>query len=96
VLFRSKSLTGKEQYYELSRDLSDRLGEMKRSGFLKSKEYSAPIQEIRDILEILDKSIEIGRASCREKWIDVEGRRIRRKEVRNVNSFFIDIRLRFV
>ena len=58
TLKEKKSLTGKEQYYELSRDLSDRLGEMKRSGFLKSKEYSAPIQEIRDILEILDKSIE--------------------------------------
>ena len=30
----------------------------KKIGFLKSKEYSAPIQEIKDIIEILDKSLE--------------------------------------
>jgi tetratricopeptide (TPR) repeat protein len=55
---QKKSITGKEEYYELSRDISDKLGEVKRSGFLKPKEYSAPIQEIKDIIEILDKSIE--------------------------------------
>jgi tetratricopeptide (TPR) repeat protein len=55
---QKKSITGKEEYYELSRDISDKLGEVKRSGFLKAKEYSAPIQEIKDIIEILDKSIE--------------------------------------
>ena len=55
---QKKSITGKEEYYELSRDISDKIGEVKRSGFLKPKEYSAPIQEIKDIIEILDKSIE--------------------------------------
>ena len=55
---QKKSITGKEEYYELSRDISDKLGEVKRSGFLKPKEYSAPIQEIKDIIEILDKSTE--------------------------------------
>ena len=53
---QKKSITGKEEYYELSRDISDKLGEVKRSGFLKPKEYSAPIQEIKDIIEILDES----------------------------------------
>jgi DNA-binding MarR family transcriptional regulator len=53
-----KSYLGKEVSYELSRDISDKLGETKRSGFFKSKEYSAPIQEIKDIIEILDKSVE--------------------------------------
>ena len=53
-----KSYLGKEVSYELSRDISDNLGETKRSGFFKSKEYSAPIQEIKDIIEILDKSVE--------------------------------------
>ena len=43
---QKKSITGKEEYYELSRDISDKLGEVKRSGFLKPKEYSAPIQSI--------------------------------------------------
>ncbi|MGE5685783.1 MAG: tetratricopeptide repeat protein [Nitrososphaerota archaeon] len=55
---QKKSITGKEEYYELSRDIADKWGEVKRSGFLKPKEYSAPIQEIKDIIEILDKSIE--------------------------------------
>jgi tetratricopeptide (TPR) repeat protein len=55
---QKKSITGKEEYYELSREISDKLGEVKRSGFLKPKEYSAPLQEIKDIIEILDKSIE--------------------------------------
>jgi tetratricopeptide (TPR) repeat protein len=55
---QKKSITGKEEYYELSRDISDKLGEVKRSGFLKPKEYSAPIQEIKDIIVILDKSID--------------------------------------
>jgi tetratricopeptide (TPR) repeat protein len=58
IVKQKKSITGKEEYYELSRDISDKLGEVKRSGFLKPKEYSAPIQEIKDIIEILDKSIE--------------------------------------
>jgi tetratricopeptide (TPR) repeat protein len=55
---QKKSITGKEEYYELSGDISDKLGQVKRSGFLKPKEYSAPIQEIKDIIEILDKSVE--------------------------------------
>ena len=55
---QKKSLTGKEEYYELSRDISDKFGEVKRSGFLRSKEHYAPIQEIKDIIEILDESIE--------------------------------------
>ena len=58
IIKEKKSYLGKEVSYELSRDISDKLGEVKRSGFLKSKEYSAPIQEIKDIIEILDKSLE--------------------------------------
>jgi len=58
IIKEKKSYLGKEVTYELSRDISDKFGETKRSGFLKSKEYLAPVQEIRDIIEILDKSIE--------------------------------------
>jgi len=67
---QKKSITGKEEYYELSRDISDKLGEVKRSGFLKPKEYSAPIQEIKDIIEILDKSAESVKNSDLNKTID--------------------------
>ncbi|MDW0120617.1 MAG: tetratricopeptide repeat protein [Nitrososphaeraceae archaeon] len=67
---QKKSITGKEEYYELSRDISDKLGEVKRSGFLKPKEYSAPIQEIKDIIEILDKSAESVKNGDLNKTID--------------------------
>ena len=67
---QKKSITGKEEYYELSRDISDKLGEVKRSGFLKPKEYSAPIQEIKDIIEILDKSTESVKNSDLNQTID--------------------------
>jgi tetratricopeptide (TPR) repeat protein len=65
-----KSYLGKEVSYELSRDISDKLGETKRSGFFKSKEYSAPIQEIKDIIEILDKSIDSVKNGDVDKTID--------------------------
>ena len=67
---QKKSITGKEEYYELSRDISDKLGEVKRSGFFKPKEYSAPIQEIKDIIEILDKSTESVKNSDLNQTID--------------------------
>jgi tetratricopeptide (TPR) repeat protein len=67
---QKKSITGKEEYYELSRDISDKLGEVKRAGFLKPKEYSAPIQEIKDIIEILDKSIEFVKNGDMSQTID--------------------------
>ena len=67
---QKKSITGKEEYYELSRDISDKLGEVKRTGFLKPKEYSAPIQEIKDIIEILDKSTESVKNGDLDKTVD--------------------------
>jgi tetratricopeptide (TPR) repeat protein len=55
-----RSFTGKEEYYELAKGLTVKIGEMKRVGFLKSKrEYSAPVQEIKEILQSLDKAIEV-------------------------------------
>jgi tetratricopeptide (TPR) repeat protein len=65
-----KSYLGKDVSYELSRDISDKLGETKRSGFFKSKEYSAPIKEVKDIIEILDKSIESVKNGDIDKTID--------------------------
>jgi hypothetical protein len=51
IIKQKKSLTGKEEYYELSRDISDRLGEVKRSGFMKPKEYSALFRKSRILLK---------------------------------------------
>jgi tetratricopeptide (TPR) repeat protein len=60
VIRREKrGLIGKDEYYELAKGLSEKVGEVKRSGFLNSKkEYSAPLQEIKDILENLDNAVE--------------------------------------
>ena len=51
VIRREKrGLIGKDEYYELAKGLSEKIGEVKRSGLLNSKkEYSAPLQEIKDI-----------------------------------------------
>jgi hypothetical protein len=55
-----RSFTGKEEYYELAKGLTAKIGEMKRVGLLKSKrEYSAPVQEIKEILQSLDKAMEV-------------------------------------
>lgn len=60
VIRREKrGLIGKDEYYELAKGLSEKIGEVKRSGLLNSKkEYSAPLQEIKDILENLDEAVE--------------------------------------
>jgi tetratricopeptide (TPR) repeat protein len=54
-----KGILGKEAYYELVKGLSEKIGEVKRSGFLSTrKEFLAPVQEIKEILESLDKAVE--------------------------------------
>lgn len=48
--------TSKEEYYELTQDIADRLGSTTRDGlFGMKKKISAPIQELKDIIEILAK-----------------------------------------
>jgi tetratricopeptide (TPR) repeat protein len=48
--------TSKEEYYELTKDIADRLGSTTRDGlFGMKKKISAPIQELKDIIEILAK-----------------------------------------
>ncbi|MGD1835286.1 MAG: tetratricopeptide repeat protein [Nitrososphaeraceae archaeon] len=58
-----KNLFSKEQYYELSKDIASKVGTMKRSGFGRSKVVSPPVQQLKDISELLGKakdSIELG------------------------------------
>jgi tetratricopeptide (TPR) repeat protein len=48
--------TSKEEYYELTRDIANRLGSTTRDGlFGVKKKVSAPIQELKDIIGILAK-----------------------------------------
>jgi tetratricopeptide (TPR) repeat protein len=62
-----KSFTSREEYYELAKEIAYRVGTTKRSGLLgKSKEISAPVQQLKDIIEIIDRakgSIEKGDVS---------------------------------
>ncbi|MFZ0509973.1 MAG: tetratricopeptide repeat protein [Candidatus Nitrosopolaris sp.] len=51
--------TSKEEYYELVKEIADKVGVAKRVGLLgHSKEVSAPVQQLRDIIEVLGKAKE--------------------------------------
>jgi tetratricopeptide (TPR) repeat protein len=51
--------TSKEEYYELVKEIADKVGVAKRVGLLgHSKEMSAPVQQLRDIVEVLGKAKE--------------------------------------
>ncbi|MGE0242427.1 MAG: tetratricopeptide repeat protein [Nitrososphaeraceae archaeon] len=54
-----KNLFNKEEYYELSKEIASKVGTVKRSGLMgKSKEISPPVQQLKDISELLGKSRE--------------------------------------
>lgn len=47
----------KEEYYELAKAIAERVGTTKRTGFLhRTKTLSAPVQQLRDISEILGEA----------------------------------------
>lgn len=51
--------TSKEEYYELVKEIADKVGVAKRVGLLGySKEVSAPVQQLRDIVEVIGKAKE--------------------------------------
>ncbi len=51
--------TSKEEYYELVKEIADKVGVSKRVGlFGYSKEVSAPVQQLRDIIEIIGRAKE--------------------------------------
>lgn len=51
-----RSITGKEEFYELAKEIADKVGTIKRTGlFGNSKEVTAPVQQVKDIREVLGK-----------------------------------------
>jgi tetratricopeptide (TPR) repeat protein len=51
-----KTFLNKEEYFELSGEIGSKVGTLKRSGFMgKSREVSPPVQQLKDISEILSK-----------------------------------------
>ena len=52
-----KSFTNKEEYYEIASEIADKVGVTKRSGFFgKTKEVYAPLQQLKDISEVLERA----------------------------------------
>jgi tetratricopeptide (TPR) repeat protein len=47
----------KEEYYELAKEIAERVGSTRRTGFLhRTKAVSAPVQQLRDMSEILGEA----------------------------------------
>lgn len=54
-----RSFTGKDEYYELDREIAEKVGTIKRSGLLgTNKQVTAPMQQLKDIKEILGRAKE--------------------------------------
>jgi tetratricopeptide (TPR) repeat protein len=53
-----KSFTGKEEFFELAKEIADKVGVTKRTGLFSSKQVSAPVQQLKDIKEVLGKAKE--------------------------------------
>lgn len=54
-----KNFFNKEEYFELSKEIASKVGTVKRSGLMgKSREISPPVQQLKDISELLGKSKE--------------------------------------
>lgn len=51
-----RTFTGKEEYYELPKEIATKVGVTKKSGFFGTKQVSAPIQQLKDIKEVLTKA----------------------------------------
>lgn len=53
-----KNFTGKDEFFELAKEIADKVGVTKRSGLFSSKQVSAPMQQLKDIKEVLGKAKE--------------------------------------
>src|ERR671918_2354331 len=52
-----KGITSKEEYYEIAKEIADKIGFAKPAGlFKRSKTISAPVQQLKDIIEIIDSA----------------------------------------
>jgi tetratricopeptide (TPR) repeat protein len=69
-----KNFFNKEEYFELSKEIASKVGTLKRSGFMgKSREVSPPVQQLKDISEILAKmrdSVEQGDVQSTIEYFD--------------------------
>jgi ribosomal protein S28E/S33 len=55
-----KNFTGKEEYYELAKEIADKVGVIKRTGlFGTGTQVSAPVKQLKDIKEVLGRAREL-------------------------------------
>ena len=51
-----KAFSGKDVYYELTKEIADKVGVSKRTGLFHGRQVSAPAQQLKDISEIIGKA----------------------------------------
>ncbi|MEO9319147.1 MAG: tetratricopeptide repeat protein [Nitrososphaera sp.] len=55
---QKKGFTGKDEYYELTKEIAEKVGVSKRTGLFSSRQISAPMQQLKDISEVLGRARE--------------------------------------
>jgi tetratricopeptide (TPR) repeat protein len=69
-----RNFTGKEEFYTLAKEIADKVGTVKRTGlFGTNKEVTAPVQQVKDIRQVLGKakdSVEKGELATTLDLID--------------------------
>ncbi len=53
-----RNITGMEEYFEITKEIADKVGTTKRGGLLGGKQVSAPMQQLKDISEVLGRARE--------------------------------------
>ncbi|HEX9677984.1 tetratricopeptide repeat protein [Nitrososphaera sp.] len=53
-----RNITGLEEYFELTKEIADKVGTTKKVGLFGKKEVSAPMQQLKDISDILGRARE--------------------------------------
>jgi tetratricopeptide (TPR) repeat protein len=53
-----RNITGMEEYFEITKEIADKVGVTKRVGLLGGKQVSAPMQQLKDISEVLGRARE--------------------------------------
>lgn len=51
-----RNITGLEEYFELTKEVADKVGVTKKVGLFGKKEVSAPMQQLKDISEVLGRA----------------------------------------
>ena len=53
-----RNITGMEEYFELTKEIADKVGSTKKGGLFRKKEVSAPMQQLKDISDVLGRTKE--------------------------------------